>query len=603
MGSTRLNVDNWESARHLFGECGLSVVLPCYNLAPVILNNLARLEALLVDRGFAYELIPVDDGSTDTTADCLREAASASAVVHPIYLNTNRGKGIALRAGANAAQYPWVLLLDGDLDIDPCTLPIFAEMALQTPAEVVVGSKRHPDAHVNYPLRRRIVSALYHTFTRCFLKLPVSDTQSGMKLLQRTALLDILERMLIKHFAFDLELLTIAQSCGYKLAEAPICIPDFGRRWGCLSFTTLWRTAIDTLAIIYRTRILHYYAHLTPLPPIPSAETGPRFSIIVACPGDSVVLRRLINALMAQSYRNFEVIFLPDRLLVRPEVNFRFRILATGSVRPAKKRNMGAVAASGDILAFIDDDAYPKSNWLANAAARFADTKQTIDALGGPGLTPPDDPPKAQLSGAIFASPLVSGNFRYRYFIQGALRRVEDFPSCNLFIRKAIFDEIRGFREDFWPGEDTLLCADLQRQGYTLWYDPRVVVYHHRRPVFLPHLRQIGRYALHRGYFARRIGLNSRRLSYHLPSLFVLGLLGGMPFAFTAFWWALLYIGGVTFYLLITLIDAIIEAPLKRTIIPMWWGILLSHLWYGIRFLQGLCSRQMPCGVRPFDHR
>ncbi len=600
MGSTYPNTTDWTSARHLFCDGGLSVILPCHNLATAIEDNLYRLDALIAGHGFPYELIPVDDGSSDLTAEILRKASRNSLTRHPVFLSRNTGKGGALRAGAKAAKYQWILLLDGDLDLDPTLLPTFTDQAVQSSADIIVGSKRHPAAEVNYPRRRRWVSAFYHFFTRCFLNVPVRDTQSGMKLIRREALLEVLERMLIKHFAFDLEMLTIAQGCGYTMTEAPVRIRDFGHRWGCLTFNVIWRTFIDTLAIFYRTRVLHYYAHLTPLPPVPTAEEGPRFSVIIACPGDSVVLRRLIEALMQQSYRNFEVIFLPDLLLVRPEANFKFRIIATGRIRPAKKRNMGAVAATGDILAFIDDDAYPQPDWLARAAARFS---PDIDALGGPGLTPPDDPPDAQLSGAIFASPLVSGNFRYRYFIQGALRRIEDFPSCNLFVRKEAFDAIRGFREDFWPGEDTLLCADLQRNGYTLWYDPRIVVYHHRRPVLLPHLRQVGRYALHRGYFARCIGHNSRRLSYLLPTLFVLGLIVGIPLSFYHPWCALLYLSTIAFYLFITFADALIETPYPNALLRMWSGIMLTHLWYGIRFLQGLFSLRMPCGVRPFDHR
>ncbi len=604
MGTTALNTTNWESACRLFKDGGLSVVLPCHDLAEHLTANLLRLDALLAPHGFPYELIPVDDGSTDATAVILCNEATLTPSIHPVYLAENKGKGEAFRAGAQAAQYTWVLLLDGDLDLHPEALPTFADEAERTGAEIVVGSKRHPQSIVHYPLRRRIISACYHAFTRCFLRLPVSDTQSGMKLLRREVMQAVSERMLVKHFAFDLEVLAIAKSCGYTFAEAPVKIADFGKRWGCITFRTLWRTFIDTLAIVYRARFLHYYTTLSPLMPVP--EEGPRFSIIVACPGDSTVLRRLIDALKEQTYRNFEVCFLPDRLLVRPETNYRFRILATGSVRPAKKRNMGSIAASGDILAFIDDDAYPEPDWLANAAARFvtpdADGK-LIDALGGPALTPPDDPYEAQLSGLIFASPLVSGNFRYRYFIQGALRRIEDFPSCNLFVRKSVFDEIKGFREDFWPGEDTLLCADLQRAGHALWYDPRVVVYHHRRPAFLPHLRQVGRYALHRGYFARRIGHNSRRISYLLPSLFVLGLVGGIPLSLFFTWCAVTYLSTVTLYLLITFADALIEAPTRRFILPLWAGIILTHLWYGIRFIQGLFSFRMPCGVRPFDHR
>ena len=595
-----LNDKDWTAAHRLFKEGGLSVVLPCYRLAGRLTANLRRLDALLAEQGFPYQLIPVEDGSGDGSAEELRALAEALPSVQPICFPENRGKGAALLSGVNRVQYAWVLLLDGDLDLDPAALPAFCDVAERTGADVIAGSKLHPDSQVSYPLRRRIFSALYHQLTRHLLKLSVRDTQSGMKLVRATALKYAADRVLVKHFAFDLELFAVMHGGGFTFAEAPVRI-DFGIRWGCLSWRMLWRTLIDTLAIGYRSRVLHYYEGLTPLPPVPEEQTGPRFSLIVACPGDSVVLRRLIDALKVQTYRNFEVIFLPDRLLVRPEVNYRFRIVATGPVRPARKRNMGSLVATGDILVFIDDDAYPREDWLATAAARFTDP--AIDALGGPGLTPPEDPPKAHLSGAIFASPLVSGNFRCRYFIEGPLRRVEDFPSCNLFVRKAAFEAVRGFREDFWPGEDTLLCADLQRQGYALWYEPRVVVYHHRRPVFGPHLRQVGRYALHRGYFARRIGLNSRRISYMIPALFVLGLIFGVPICLwlPLLWWA--YGSVVGLYLFLTWADALLEAPSLRMTAPFWLGLVATHLWYGVRFIQGVFSHRMPCGVLPFDHR
>ena len=349
---------------------------------------------------------------------------------------------------------------------------------------------------------------------------------------------------------------------------------DFGRRWGCLTPRTVWRTLLDTLAIAYRERVLHYYATLTPLPSV--GGHGPRFSLLVACPGDSAVLRRLLDALEAQTYRAFEAIVLPDGPLDLPARPW-LRVLPTGPARPAAKRNLGAQAAQGDILAFIDDDAYPRPDWLANAAARLSGP-DPIDAHGGPGHTPPHDPPRAQLSGLVLASPLVSGNFRCRYFIQGPLRRVEDFPSCNLFVRRAAFDAIGGFREDYWPGEDTLLCADLQAAGHTLWYDPRVVVFHHRRPLFGPHLRQVGRYALHRGHFARRFGHNSRRLSYHLPTLFLLGLLLGPLAIALCPLLALPYCAVVALWLGLTALDALIEAPTLRAVLPLWLGILATHL-------------------------
>lgn len=608
MNGPRLNTDNWDSARRLFQDGGLSILLPCRNLGrETIIRNLSRLRTLLEGKGFPFTLIPIDDGSTDDTGAAITAfAADHPAVCTPLILEANHGKGAALLAGIPVAKTAFILFLDGDLDLDPITLPAFCDIAEATRADCVIGSKRHPAAQVNYPWHRRLFSALYHALTRRLLGPCVSDTQSGMKLFRKEAMDYAAGRILVKHFAFDLELLTVLHGGGFTIAEAPVCIPNFGNKLGCLTLSVIYKTLVDTLAIAYRARLLNYYRSLHPLQPMTDSKQGPKFSIIVACPGDSEVLRKLIQALIDQTYRNFEVIFLPDRLLVRPEANFPFRILATGGVRPAKKRNMGADAATGTVLVFIDDDAYPRPDWLAMAAARFVTSTGSgtqIDAIGGPGLTPPEDPLPAQLSGIVFASPLVSGNFRYRYFIQGTLRRVEDFPSCNLFVRKDAFDAIRGFREDFWPGEDTLLCADLQLNGYTLWYDPQIVVYHHRRPLFGPHLRQVGRYALHRGYFARRIGLNSRRISYLLPTLFLLGLVSGPAAAWFLPVLLIPYLAVIGLYLMITLGNALLEAPSAKTVLPLWAALIATHLRYGFSFIVGVFSSKMPCGVLPFDHR
>ncbi len=593
-----MNLTDWTNAEALFAE-GLSVVLPFHNLADRAEANLARLDALLRPHGFPYRIIAVDDGSADGTAEALRRAAERLPAVLPVLLPANAGKGAALLAGLERVSHPWVLLLDGDLDLDPAALPAFADVAHASGADLVLGDKRHPQSQVHYPLRRRVASVLYAGLVRALLRLPVSDTQCGMKLVRAEVLRYAAPRLLVKRFAFDLEFLAVAHDGGFRHANAPVRL-DFCHRWGCLTPATVWRTLIDTLAIAYRARFLHYYAGLTPLPPPPS--DGSHFTLIVPCPGDSAVLRRLLNALDSQTYRHFDLILLPDapipNLPDRPWLSVR----PTGPMRPAQKRNLGARAAQGEVLAFIDDDAYPRADWLANAAARLAGP-DAIDALGGPGLTPPDDPPCAQLSGLVLASPLVSGNFRCRYFIQGPLRRVEDFPSCNLFVRKSAFEAIGGFRENYWPGEDTLLCADLQTSGHTLWYDPRLVVYHHRRPLFGPHLRQVGRYALHRGHFARRFGLNSRRLSYHLPSLFLLGLLiGPLAIAFLPLL-AVPYCAIVLLWLGLTGLDALVEAPTPRAILPLWFGILATHLVYGARFIQGYLAPALPNTPRPFDHR
>ena len=352
----------------------------------------------------------------------------------------------------------------------------------------------------------------------------------------------------------------------------------------------------DTLAIFYRLRILRYYGSVEVAP---KHETPMTVSVIIICPATSPYLTECLNALAHQTYPHFEVIVLPDESASLGDFSFPLQIIPTGKTRPAEKRNLGIQKAKGEIVAFLDDDAYPVANWLEHAIKYF--TLPDVGGVGGPGVTPPNDPFMAQASGCVYANVLVSGNYRYRYVGDRIRSQVDDVPSCNLFVRREILQAIHGYRTDFWPGEDTILCIDIVfGQKKRIVYDPWAIVYHHRRPLFGPHLRQIGRYALHRGHFAKRFPSTSLRFSYLIPTFFVLGLVVGLPLAFLHPWLFYAYFGAVALYGFITLVSC---ASLSPSLWFMTWlGVMATHVVYGIRFLMGLLSRHMPCEVERFDH-
>ena len=536
-------MDHWAVVRATIGDGRLSVVMPVYNLATTIAENIRETAALFERHGVRAELVPVDDGSTDGTAAVLRTLAGESRqsnnptiLMRPVVLERNGGKGAALRAGFEASTGAYVMLLDGDLDIHPKQTPFFFEALVEKKADVVVGSKRHPQSEVQYPWHRRIVSWVYFTLVRLFVGLPITDTQTGMKLFKREVLGEALGRMLVKTYAFDLELLAIAHQRGARIAEAPVVI-RFGQKFGCLRARTVKTMALDSLAVFYRLKVLKYYAKAE-IPP--KLGHDPRVSVVIACPGDSWMLQECLKGLAGQTYRNFEVLVLPDDdvRLETGDANAAeasglasrvsspsapLRVLPTGKVRPAEKRNLGIREATGEIVAFIDDDAYPDAHWLEYAVKYFGDP--TIGGVGGPGVTPPNDGFLARVGGRVYDNLLVSGNYRYRYKAGGVRRNVDDYPSCNLLVRKDLLDSFGGYRTDFWPGEDTLLCKDIVDRAKRIVYDPWVIVNHHRRKLFGPHLRQLGRYAFHRGYFVKRYPSNSLHLSYFIPSLFVVYLL------------------------------------------------------------------------------
>lgn len=592
------NSEIWRSACSELGAEGmLSVIMPFFRLQSEAEGNIKRVYDFLKGN-IAFEIIPVDDGSADGTAEAICKAAQCDAErIRPMLLELNQGKGLALKRAFENARGSHILLLDGDLDLAPYNLPQFFDVMVKKDAAAVIGSKRHPQSCIDYPVRRRIVSFFYSLLVRLLVGLPVSDTQSGIKLFRRAALQWAFERMLVKRFAFDLEVLAIIHGKGYAVAEAPVEM-HFGNKIGCLNAGTVRNVLIDTLAVFYRLKILRYYDSVEV---VPVQTTPPMVSVVIACPGDSAYLQESLKALEAQTYRNFEVIVLPDAEITLSGRSYPLRMLPTGRIRPAEKRNIGIEAARGEVVAFLDDDAYPVAEWLERAVKYFVVPE--IGGVGGPGVTPPGDSYLARMSGRVFANLLVSGNYRYRYEGDRIRSCVDDYPSCNLFIRKDLLAAIGGYSTRYWPGEDTILCAEVVHgQKRRIVYDPWVVVFHHRRELFLPHLRQIGRYAMHRGYFAKRFPETSYRLSYFIPSIFAFSVIVGGVVA--GLWqnslFGAVYLGGLALYAGITLLSSVSFSPLDWVI--TWIGVMATHFWYGVRFVLGLLSWRMPCEVAAFDH-
>lgn len=583
---------SWDGARRAVGDGLLSILMPAYNLGDEIAANVRRVADLLAGE-LPLEMIVIDDGSTDNTRDELRNLQEQFPDLRLVLIDENVGKGEALRRGFEASRGSHVVFLDADLDLPPHQLAWFFDIMQTESADTVIGCKRHPQSEIDYPPHRRLMSAIYFALAKLLFGLPIHDTQTGIKLFKRAPLAWVFQRVLVKRFAFDLEILALLHMQGYRIAEAPIVLKFHGTLGGIRPASVI-TILMDTLAIFYRIRLLKYYQSLrdTQLPDPP-----PLVSIIIAYPKSSAYLQQSVDAIRRQSYTNYEILLLPDEAGSEswPEDT---REIPTGAIRPAAKRNIGIESARGELVAFLDDDAYPVPEWLAKAISHFGDP--SVGAVGGPGCTPPDDPLLARWGGRVYASHVVAGNYRYRY-VPERVREVDDYPSCNLFVRTALARELGGFRTDYWPGEDTYLCMVLVRNLKKLIiYEPRAVVFHHRRDLFLPHLRQIGRYALHRGYFARHFPATSRRIGYMIPSLFVLGLVAGGVLAMISSPLRSIYLAVLTVYALITLASSAHRNPVAW--LAIWLGTCATHVVYGTRFLQGLLVKRLPSEVQQFDH-
>ncbi len=237
----------------------ISVVMPAYNEAGRIAASIRETAATFDNFGWDWELIVMDDGSTDSTyeiADSLTKQYPGRLSVKKCPSNT--GKGRAIKKSLHYITGEYVLFLDADMDLHPAQAQTLFDIMELDDADVVIGSKLHPNSKVRYPLDRKIVSLGYYLLVRLLFNLPCHDTQTGIKLFKAQVLKDVLPRLLVKKFAFDLELLVNAHHLGYRIAEAPVVLHS-QRSYSRIGPRAVFTTLMDTLVVFYRMHIMKYY--------------------------------------------------------------------------------------------------------------------------------------------------------------------------------------------------------------------------------------------------------------------------------------------------------------------------------------------------------
>lgn len=313
----------------------------------------------------------------------------------------------------------------------------------------------------------------------------------------------------------------------------------------------------------------------------------PIFSIIIPVRQSNPYLEETLLKLKNQSVKNFEVLVITDKI--------------SGSANPSEKRNLGVKMSKGDYLVFFDDDSFPSRNYFKNIS-RLVTKYPVFAAFCGPCLTPKKDNLYQQASGLIWSSHLGSGGAGvYRNSIQPS-RFVEDYPSVNLIIKKTDFILAGGFDTSYWPGEDTVLCLNLVKKLHKkIYYHPSLIVYHHRRSVVVPHLQQITRYAIQRGFFAKKFPETSRKIGYFIPSLFSLYLLllifFNESFLFKLPLYFYISILITTFFYFLFQENKLKTSFLATITIP------LTHLYYGILFVYGLFKKEVKFKPHALDKK
>lgn len=209
----------------------------------------------------------------------------------------------------------------------------------------------------------------------------------------------------------------------------------------------------------------------TPFPPNPP---WPRISVVVCTYNGGRTIRDCLEGLRRLDYPNFEVIVVDDGSTDTSAAiaqQYDVRLIRTANHGLSHARNVGWRTASGEIVAYLDDDAYPDPHWLTYLAATF---RSTSDAgVGGPNIAPPGDGLVADCVANAPGGPV---------HVLLSDREAEHIPGCNMAFRRAALEAIGGFDEQFCvAGDDVDVCWRLRDRGWRLGFSPAAVVWHHRR--------------------------------------------------------------------------------------------------------------------------
>lgn len=231
----------------------LSFVIPAYNEEECIEETLGAIDTIIAHKKLPYEIVVVDDGSQDNTLAKAKRYAGKNGHVKVVSYVNNAGKGFAVKTGFMNSNGNIVVFADSDMEIDLNVISEYID-ALKY-GDIVIASKRHSDSQVKVPLSRRILSEGFNGLVRLLTGVPLKDTQSGLKAMKKSAFVNIFPRLAVKRYAFDVELLAVANLYGLKVVEMPVNIKLAAK----FKPREMWHMFIDLLGIAYRLRVIHWY--------------------------------------------------------------------------------------------------------------------------------------------------------------------------------------------------------------------------------------------------------------------------------------------------------------------------------------------------------
>lgn len=457
--------------------------MPAYNEGACIYDNITTTVDVLSTAGLAFEIVVVDDGSSDDTLAEIERAAADIPNVTGARNPYNMGKGMALRTGYDHSSGGIIIFLDADLDLHPGQITTLIDQLECGPYDVITTSKHHPDSNLHYPLQRKCVSWGYYQIIKVLFNLPVRDTQTGLKVFRREVLDSVFHRLLVKAYAYDVELLAVAVRFGYRVREMPVVL-DFKRAmtWGRIKLSDVIRIFTDTLAVFYRLRILRYYD--VERPPWPKDHT-PVLVLIRGAPPAPHILQRLridTNTIVS--------------CILAPGDTEEYQADGIGMCFRNEDDVKGWLAQEGgtiSIIGFLGAECTPVGSWVKNALRNFQDDT-SIAAVCGPVAAVPGKTLTERVAAMLETTMLTSGPGAYLHSIR-RYRPVTRGTMDNVFLRIDAFDNSRPaplYRRNS-------LIVEPSHDRHSMKYDPDVAVSRSVPPLFVPYLKQTASNAFSHG--------------------------------------------------------------------------------------------------------
>ena len=445
----------------------LSILMPFLNEEDVIVANTHSVMSMMRELKINYEIILIDDGSTDRSYELLHAEFDKEKRVKLVRNHQNFGKGWVIKTGYEYSTGDYILFLDSDLELSPYHIPNFLRVMDDENADAVIGSKLHQDSILDYPNARRLFSNIYYTMIKILFGLPIMDSQTGIKLFKREVLELSLPRLIVKRFAFDIELLVILHEYKKKIVSAPIELKFSRGAFGKIRLNNIVQIIVDTLSIFYRDKILRFYQR----------ELGENIRyhytfILFQDTGDEyekICLERFLDI----SYDGYDVILTgqTDFGIKHPRLKFIKSADDSYAGRLIEVRDKAKLKTDYIVLSALN--AYPDGRFFLSAG-RILSLKD-VGAAGGYVVLRTNAMPYEILAHSVSKSMFLNANLNYRYRALNP-KKVSELQLNGMIIKADYLNSLTPDTSKEMKLE-VLLARAVEKNKEIIMYSPDLLLY------------------------------------------------------------------------------------------------------------------------------